>query len=228
MEKKKENEIRFKPADYAHLNKKLPFQEWISEILSRNEGFRADHEKLLQLNDHKEIKKHKDALYEKYKVHVPALPALSRKIRISFPPTVSVGRITNRQDLSPEEINSVECTPEEIISGKISVTPCLYPDTLLLTINLNRPREEIDREVQKAIHSYKKRKAGNLRLDKWKYHLIAFDLDEAGYTQNEIGEALQGAYARDDDRDCFSPETIKKYVREGKNLVDNLGYLKYL
>lgn len=225
---KKKTDLIFNAAKYEHLNKQLPFSEWIAEILSRNNTFRADHGALIQLKEQKEIAKFQKELFVKYKVHVPALPALPSKIRIAIPPTISVGRITDRQDLTAEEKEYLGCTPDEITFGNIKIDLTLYTDTLLVTINLNRPKEEIQREIDKAIHTHKKRKAGNLRLDKWKYHLIAFDLNNAGYTYNDIGNALQKAFTKEDDRDCFSPETIRKYVREGKNLVDKIGYIKYI
>ena len=228
MKKKKEPGLKFNPDNYAHLNEQLPFKEWISEILNRNKDFISEHEALLQLKDHKEIENCKKTLKMKYKVHVSALPALSGKIRIAIPPTISVSRITDRENLTPEETEYVGCTPDEIISEKIRVIPTLYLDTLLMTINLNRPKEDIKREFMKLLHKHKKRKPGNFRPDKWKYHLIAYDLHKAGYTHDMIGDTLQNAFAKDNDTDSFSPETIRKYVQAGKNLVEKLGYLKYL
>lgn len=229
MKKEKGKEIKFNPADYSHLNAHLPFQEWIAEILSRNETFRTDHEAFLQLQDHQKIEKYRKYLFKKYKVHVLALPTLSGKIRIAIPPTINESRITNRQDLTPEQMEYVGCTLDEILSEKIRVDLNLYPDTLLLTINLNRPKEVIEAEIKKILGGHKKRKLGNLRLDKWKYHIIVYDLNKAGYTHDDIGNTLQSTFVKEDDpTDCFSPETIKKYVREGKNLIEKLGYLKYL
>jgi len=62
--------LKFNPANYNHLDK-ASLEEWISEFVYRNESFREDFKKVLQMSLNDILNKEEEEFYKKYKVYIP-------------------------------------------------------------------------------------------------------------------------------------------------------------
>ena len=65
--------IKLQKRDYAHLNNKLPLEEWIAEFLVRNSKFKEDYRKLAEVIDELDPDKYREFrlnLLKKYSVNI--------------------------------------------------------------------------------------------------------------------------------------------------------------
>ncbi len=117
---------------------------------------------------------------------------------------------------------------EAILSGIVLSYPdedgyYLCGDKLLLAINLNSSRENIDSEISKALSLHKK--TVKLRTDKWKLYLIVFDLKENGNSYSDIASTLCKAFP--DKSSLLDEKNIINYYQNAKKLI-NGEYMKYI
>jgi hypothetical protein len=98
-------------------------------------------------------------------------------------------------------------------------TPYHHGNTLLLSINLNRTREEIEYEFNKVLELHKERRKGSIRMDVWKYYLIVYDLRKQGLSFNEITDELLKVYPNN--RNLFEKRNIENYYHKAKKLIDS-------
>jgi hypothetical protein len=102
-----------------------------------------------------------------------------------------------------------------------------YPpgDTLLLAINLNMPKETIERDIQEILKIHKQRRKGTLKIDKWKYYIIVYDLRQKNIPYEEIEQKLSEAYSNNEDD--FDIKNLKNYFERAVELI-NGDYKKYI
>jgi hypothetical protein len=89
-----------------------------------------------------------------------------------------------------------------------------YPpgDTLLLAINLNMPKETIERDIQEILKIHKQRRKGTLKIDK-------------NIPYEEIEQKLSEAYSNNEDD--FDIKNLKNYFERAVELI-NGDYKKYI
>jgi hypothetical protein len=98
-------------------------------------------------------------------------------------------------------------------------------DTLLIAINLNKSKREIEKEIEKVLRIHKQRKKSSVRIDKWKYYLIVYDLKQPNINYSEIADLLSHAYPTK--KHLFDERNIENYYKTALELV-NGGYKRYI
>lgn len=98
-------------------------------------------------------------------------------------------------------------------------------DTLLIAVNLNKSKREIEKEIEKVLRIHKQRKKSSVRIDKWKYYLIVYDLKQPNINYSEIADLLSHAYPTK--KHLFDERNIENYYKTALELV-NGGYKRYI
>lgn len=125
------------------------------------------------------------------------------------------------------------------IFGKIDLTPLdmLSPtkpeDTVYIGISKKTNIKDLEKilipEIKKHLVAAKSR----IRVDKWKYYLIVYDMKQEGLSYSEISELMYQAYACDDKANskltdnAFDVRTIENYHKNALALLAG-GFKKYM
>lgn len=98
-------------------------------------------------------------------------------------------------------------------------------DTLLIAVNLNKSKNEIEQEIEKVLRIHKQRKKSSVRTDKWKYYLIVYDLKRQNINYSQIADLLSRACPTK--KHLFDERNIENYYKTALALI-NGGYKKYI
>lgn len=103
-----------------------------------------------------------------------------------------------------------------------------YPDeTIYVAFTKRAGKEDIKNEIGSIFDKFgedtKKKPRSN---DKWKYYLIAHDLEKQGSDYSKIANILSKAYP--DEKSLFDADNIERYWKRARDLIDWDEYTKYL
>lgn len=178
----------------------------------------------------------------------------SDKPFIGIPSAVTANRLFGRRECAASyyhelDINVVDddphlvafrmnCTAEpsvgdaedllEGLLGEPSDGTGLYPcgDTLLVAINLNRSRRDIEGEIKTLLDTHKQRKPGSYRPHLWRMYLVTYDLKKKN--PNLTFDAIAGILSETFDEEALlDARNIENYYRNAIDLIQG-GYTKYL
>lgn len=116
--------LKFNKTDYDHLNK-ASLEEWISEFVSRNESFREDFKKALQMSLDDILKKGEEEFNKKYKVSIPLKYLMLKnrktidikdKIKIILRPPVYAIRIFDKIEDEDTRVKKLEKKRQDLLN----------------------------------------------------------------------------------------------------------------
>jgi hypothetical protein len=222
--------VKFEPSDYDHLDG-ATLEEFVSEFLSRNDQFRRDCG-MLTINSHSFLSRYETALFQKYRVYLPSnlyteqeLQEYSRarKLKVVLAPPVRILLLhSNERKAFSNQVTGLL----DILFGEPKddgTYPC--ENTLLMAVNLNRPKDDIENEIEWALNHYRPSLKSKLRTDEWKYFLIAYDLTEQGHTSAEAADIMGVHYP--EDTGLFDVTNINNFRKHALELI-NGGYKRYI
>jgi len=93
------------------------------------------------------------------------------------------------------------------------------PNLLIMSINLDRTRENIEKEINELLNIHKVKTKKRSWLNKWKYYLAAYDLHEKHGIKNyeRLANNLQDLFP---DADItFDADTAENYYKKARDLI---------
>lgn len=236
-----EQEFKFNPINYAHLDK-ASLEKYIFEILIRNDAFLKEAKQRLTSNLTPGKADEDIEFFKKYKIFIfckdKEKDLVIDNINITLPNAVSEVHILPRDnDIEDNEKVRHGYYSKGLHKDQVYEAMYLlledydqdgyYPwgDTLLLRVNLERSKEEIEKNLEDILKTYKKRRTSSQRLDKWKYYIIVYDLRKKQMTFKEIADILSTAYP--DNKNLFDERNVEGYYDKACKLISG-EYKKYI